>query len=90
MYKLPYLYLFKLHVGNISSALDPLLGKKDHVLWAIPTKEEPIVHWEPPVSARQTADQKSQLSGYRKSFKPNVDLENGVSTFPWGYLRQEW
>lgn len=90
MYKFPYLYLFKVHIGNISLALDPLLGKKDHVLWAVPTKEDPIVHWEPPASARQTADQKFQCLGSHKSFKPNVDLENGVWTCPWGYLRQEW
>ena len=92
MYKLPYLYLFRLYMGNASSALVPLLGKKrSHPLSkkgdSLPTKEEPTVHWELPISAKQTADQQSQHLGPHKSFKPNVELENGVWTFPGGWGR---
>lgn len=38
--KRPCLYLFKLHIGNKFLGLGCLLGKKDYILWAMPTKKE--------------------------------------------------
>lgn len=90
MCKLPYLHLFKQLIGNISSALDALLGKKQLCpLNSTYKRGTDHAHCEQAASARQTAEQKPQCSGSHKSFNTNVTKEMGF-VHSLEAMRQEW
>lgn len=85
MYKIPYWHLFK-HRECIFSfgcsvrqkILCPLNSTYKWSVDHVPYKQV--------ACTRQNAEQKPQHSSFHKSSTSNVDIGNGVCTFPWGWL----